>query len=182
MGVPTRAVFKKGEPFRFMDNSFSGVDIAVGIDVPIVTGNGLKFEHYVFGELYTISYSIYRPAAPVRALGFVNPKGYTQGTRYIAGSLVFAVFDRHIVYRAVEAYNRAFPTRIFTDEMPPFHVTIVFANEYGLRSAMRIYGVTVVDEGQVMSVEDIYTEQQMRYVARDVVLMHPEVLEKGLAG
>ncbi|MEW6770010.1 MAG: virion structural protein [Bacillota bacterium] len=160
------------------DNSFAGTDIVAGIDVPVIKGNTITFAHYIFGELQTISYSIHRPAAPVRALGFSGPKGFTRGSRLIAGSLVFTVFDRHIVYRILEQYQKAFPSRVFTDEMPPFHVTVVFNNEYGVRSALRIYGICVVDEGQVMSVNDMYTEQTMTYVARDMVPMHPDLLFK----
>ena len=133
--------------------SFSGTDIVAGLDVPV----GDTFKHYIFGELATISYSIYRPTVPVRALGFKGPKGFTKGVRLVAGTLVFRVFDRHIIY---QIYEEAFKNRLLMDEMPPFHVT-------------------VVDEGQVMSIEDIYTEQTMRYLARDIVPMDPKVLNIG---
>jgi len=152
--------------------SFSGTDIVAGLDVPV----GDTFKHYIFGELATISYSIYRPTVPVRALGFKGPKGFTKGVRLVAGTLVFRVFDRHIIY---QIYEEAFKNRLLMDEMPPFHVTVVFSNEYGHASALRILGVTVVDEGQVMSIEDIYTEQTMRYLARDIVPMDPKVLNIG---
>jgi hypothetical protein len=36
---------------------------------------------------------------------------------------------------------------------------------------MAIYGVTVVDEGQTMSVDDMITENIMSYMARDIVVL-----------
>ncbi|AOQ24712.1 hypothetical protein MTAT_20570 [Moorella thermoacetica] len=159
-------------PLTASYNSFSGADIVAGLDVPVLRGGTLSFEHYVFGELQTISYSLYRPKRPVRAMGFVNPKGFAYGPRTLAGSLIFTTFDRYIVYRALEQYNAA-GYRYLADEMPPFHVTITMANEYGQQAAIRIYGVTITDEGQTMSIQDIYTEQTMRYLARDIEPLHP---------
>lgn len=161
--------------------SFSGTDIVASITPP-----GGK--PVVFGELQTISYSIHREKFPVRALGSINPRGYTYGGRTIAGSLIFTVFDRHIMKEAVRQMFK--PTiegnkysideieyedmyrRMVTDEMPPFDVTITFVNEYGEQAAMSILGITIVDEGQVMSIEDMLTENTMSYMALDIDLMH----------
>jgi intein/homing endonuclease len=114
----------------------------------------------------------------------------TYGGRTIAGSLIFTVFDRHIIKEAVKQmfnpksddslydlydlstmeYNDM-KQRMVIDEMPPFDITITFANEYGQRSTMSILGVTIVDEGQVMSIEDMMTENTMSYMAMDIELM-----------
>lgn len=145
--------------------SYAGSDIVASITVP---GYGT----YVIGELQTISYSIHRDKYPVRALGFVSAKGYTNGTRTIAGNLIFTVFDRHLVYRILEKMGKT-TGRMLTDEMPPFDVTINFGSEYGHSSKLVIYGVTIVDEGQVMSINDLITENTMSYLARDIDLMRP---------
>lgn len=160
--------------------SFSGTDIVASITLP-----GQK--PVVFGELQTISYSIHREKFPVRTLGSINPKGFTMGGRTIAGSLIFTVFDRHMMKQVVKnMFDPAIEKnrydisameyedmyrRMVTDEMPPFDVTIAFSNEYGERSAMSILGITIIDEGQVMSIEDMLTENTMSYIALDIDLM-----------
>jgi hypothetical protein len=161
-------------------SSFSGTDIVATITPP-----GGK--PVVFGELQTISYSIHREKFPVRTLGSINPKGFTYGGRTIAGTLIFTVFDRHIIKQAVKEMFQPGTNdnpydidameyedmlqRMVTDEMPPFDVTITFKNEYGQSSSMSILGVTIVDEGQVMSIEDMLTENTMSYMAMDIDLM-----------
>lgn len=57
------------------------------------------------------------------------------------------------------------------DEMPPFDITISFMNEYGNYSTLVIKGVIIVDEGQVMSIEDMITENTMSYMAHDIQVL-----------
>jgi intein/homing endonuclease len=109
----------------------------------------------------------------------------TTGGRTVAGSLIFTVFDRHLILRLVQAMNGPsystltqddkveMITNMKMDELPPIDVTIHFANEYGNKSQIRIYGVVFVDEGQVMSIEDMITEQTMSYMAQDIELIQP---------
>lgn len=138
--------------------SFSGTDIVASITFP---GNA----PIVFGELQTITYSIHRDKFPVRTLGRINPKGFAFGGRTIAGSLIFTVFDKHAIL------SRLSNDLSVTDELPPFDVTINLTNEYGDASVIRIMGITIIDEGQVMSIEDILTENTMSYMATDIKLL-----------
>lgn len=62
--------------------SFSGADLVV------------TFGSRVIGELQQISWAIQREKAPVYTLGSADPRSFSRGKRGIAGSLVFAVFDR----------------------------------------------------------------------------------------
>ena len=54
----------------------------------------------------------------------------------------------------------------YTDEIPPFDITITFLNEYGHASEMSIYGVEITNEGMGLSVDDITTEKACTFVAR----------------
>lgn len=54
----------------------------------------------------------------------------------------------------------------YSDEIPPFDVTISFANEYGTMSSLTIYGVEITNEGMGMSIDDITTEKACTFVAR----------------
>jgi hypothetical protein len=64
-------------------NSFSGVDIKA------------VFGRVTIGELQAISYSITREKAPIYTMGSADPRAFSRGKRGIAGTLIFAVFDRH---------------------------------------------------------------------------------------
>lgn len=143
-------------------NSYAGVDIVAQIVLP---GEG----PLVLGELQTISYSIHRENMPVRTLGHTNPVGFVKGPRTIAGSLIFTVFNNYAFYR-LEQYQHAIAKGLYplADMLPPFDVVLTFANENGVFSKMKIYGITVTDEGQTMSVDDLITEQTYTYMARGI--------------
>lgn len=120
----------------------------------------------------SISVQAYREKHPVRALGSVAPKGFTRGGRTVAGSIVFAQFDEH----ALMDFLYSPPTEwahenigLLTnpDQLPPMTIVAQFANEYGTLSELSIMGLEFVDDGLVLSIEDIYTEGTCTYVARD---------------
>jgi hypothetical protein len=123
-------------------------------------------------ELQTISYSIHRENSPIRTLGHVNPKGFVKGGRTIAGSLIFTVFNEYAFYRIKEFRQMMAETGLFfaplADMLPPFDIVLSFFNEYGLAAKMKLYGVTIVDEGGTMSVDDLITEQTYTFMARGI--------------
>lgn len=136
----------------------------------------------VLAELQTISISTYREKTPVRACGNVGVKGYARGTRTVAGSMIFTIFDRNVLFELLEtsSYDAddQFQSAI-KDQLPPMDLTISFANEYGALSRMSLYGVEFVSEGQTMSIEDIILEDVCQFVARDVDPMTPVVNAQG---
>ncbi len=154
-------------------NSFSGADISATIVLPN------ESKPLELGELQTISYSVHRENSPVRTLGRVNPRGFVKGPRTIAGSLIFTVFNSYAFYRLDQykqliygassrytlATNPMFP---LADMLPPFDIVITAANEYGKFARMKILGVTIVDEGGAMSIDDLVTEQTYTYMARAI--------------
>jgi hypothetical protein len=133
--------------------------------------NGEGFSNKVLAEAQTLSISTHRDKVAVRSFGTVYPRGFTRGVREIAGSIIFTVFDEHVLYRLLEAHASDFDAIQFTtalmDQLPPVDIVISFANEYGSVSRMGIYGVEFVNEGQTMSIEDILTENVVNFVARD---------------
>jgi len=161
-------------------NSFAGTDIVASVTIP---GIGTS----IFGTLQTVSYSIHRDKFPARTLGRISPKGYSYGGRTIAGSLIFTVFDRHVLKYTMEGilkrkhgdfanlsvedkakYSELYYS-VLTDEIPPFDINIIMANEHGQAAKIDLLGIMITDEGQVMSVEDIMTENTMSFIARDIV-------------
>lgn len=160
--------------YTYTNESFSGCDMVATILVP-KPGTSKK-NVYTLGELQTISYSIHMDRQPVRAIGNINAKDYVMGPRTIAGSLVFAVFNKHFANKIMkdigDSTNPGYAFLI--DEIPPFDIIISAANEYGIRSRMVIYGVRLVNEGQVMSVNDVYTENTYQFVATDLEYLTDE--------
>lgn len=149
-------------------DSYSGCDVLVTARINALydTPKALKEKVYVLSSLQTISISTHQDRRPVRVIGSVNALDYVMSPRTIAGSLVFAVFDKHF---ATEMFNdlKESTGRDFRmpDELPALDLTLTFSNEYGRESRMAIYGVKIINEGQVMSVNDLYTENTYQFVA-----------------
>jgi len=126
----------------------------------------------VLAEIQTLTVSTHREKVPVRALGHVYPLEFTRGSRLIAGSMIFTVFDKHVLYSMLQNSQGEVdfgpPTTSLMDQLPPFDITIAFANEYGSIARMAILGCEFVSEGQTMSIEDLFLENTVSYVARDV--------------
>lgn len=131
------------------------------------------------GEIQTVSWSIHRDKAPVRTLGKTYASSYVRNTRSIAGSMVFAVFYQHALHELLFNnfkyystgtidFDKSQYTSTLLDQLPPLDISLVFANEYGAVSHMGLYGVEFFQEGATHSVEDIYTENTVSYVARDL--------------
>jgi hypothetical protein len=80
--------------------SFSGADLVV------------SFGKRVIGELQSISYAIQRKKAPIYTLGNADPRSFSRGVRGVAGSMVFAVFNRDALIEEVKQIweDDEFPT------------------------------------------------------------------------
>ena len=139
----------------------------------LVEFGDIRLRTKVLTECQTLSISTYREKYPVRSISTVYPKSFTRGPRTIAGSMVFTVFDQNVLYELLDAdasdYDTGNPfTSALIDQLPPFDITVSFANELGQTSRMAIMGVEFVSEGQVMSIQDMFIENTTQWVARDI--------------
>jgi len=160
-----------GTPHKWGDASYSGCDI-----IPVVYGldpqtNNPKL--FVIGDVQTVTYSIHRAKSAVRTLGRVNPKGITRGNRTIAGSIIFSVFDRRALWELSKDKNDATKRVSIADALPGFDLILYFTNEYGNESSLVIYNIQIMDEGQSHSINDMYIENTMSYIAQDIDLLEP---------
>jgi len=172
--------------------SYAGVDIKAVVTVEPYTfydreGNTIEATTKVLANLHTISISAFRESYPVRALGQVGIKGLTKGPRTISGSMIFTTFDNqaltelmeseelftkagtvgaNIIDRDIFDDTRIDPSHILIDQLPPFDITLVMANEYGNVSRAALYGVQVQTQGEVLSVQDLISELSVTYSAR----------------
>ena len=56
----------------------------------------------------------------------------------------------------------------YSDQILPFDITLAGTNEMGAATAMKIYGVEILNEGSGVSIDDAVTEMQATFVARFV--------------
>ena len=119
-GYKKKGIYKMGDSYT----SYSGCDIIASIQMPKINPDGSTTSvPYVLGSLQTISISTYQDKEPVRAIGNMNAIDYTMGPRTIAGSLVFAVFDKHFADNIFDDLDKK-NTDILVDELPAFDITI----------------------------------------------------------
>jgi hypothetical protein len=56
----------------------------------------------------------------------------------------------------------------YADQIPPFDVTLTFANEYGQASFMKIYDLELLNEASGVSVDSTVLEKNYTWVARSI--------------
>lgn len=142
--------------------TFTGTDTLAFVIFP-------ESKPILLGSITTISYSIFREKRPVPLLGKINTGGYTRGMRTIAGTFIFTLINQHFVKDVLEQipYLEAHG-KMKADELPFFDVMIVSANEYGANCQMMMYGVEILDDAQVISINDLFIENTFGFVARDI--------------
>ncbi len=67
-----------------------------------------------------------------------------------------------------ESFEQIVTAPWYVDQIPPFDIVLAAANEYGATATMAIYGVEILNENSGVSIDDIVTEQQYTYIARNV--------------
>jgi hypothetical protein len=67
----------------------------------------------------------------------------------------------------------------YSDQIPPFTITLTGMNEYGNINVMHILGVELINEGSGVSIDDIVTETQMTFVARAILGWRPIKVPSG---
>lgn len=59
----------------------------------------------------------------------------------------------------------------YVDQIPPFNITVVGVNEQGEKMGMRVYGVTILNNGIGISIDELNMEQKYTFVATAVSRM-----------
>jgi len=131
-------------------------------------------------NLQTLSYQIHTDKQPVRAVGHKFPKSYSAGQSLIAGSMIFTIEDQHPLIDLIDTYNTSLRinsnasvkrSSAIADQLPPFNATILAVNELGSAAITYIKGIQFINDGNVMSIQDILTESTLSFVATDIDIM-----------
>lgn len=98
-------------------------------------------------------------------------KYYAKSTDVPAGGRSLLLGKQHL--DALGALGSDKSVANYSDQLPPFTITLTSMNEYGNISAMHILGVELINEGSGVSIDDIVTETQMTFVARAILGWRP---------
>lgn len=157
--------------------SFTGTDLRIMIETATNsnTTQGSTFKQLI--ECHTISVSSYRSKNPVRSLGYTNPKGFSRGPRTLAGTMVLTEMSVDVLLSFLQAViisdNSKDSNITKADQLPPFNITMVFANEDGAASYRRLLGVEFLNDGVVYSVQDLLIERTISWMATDFTPLLP---------
>lgn len=135
----------------------------------------------ILDTLQTLSYQVHADKRPVRSLGAKYPRGFTTGQRLVAGSMIFTLFKEHPLVPLMDllsgAQDKGLASKevdissVIADQIPPLNLYIIGTNEMGNVAAMTLFGVEFLNDGGVLSVQDVLSEITISYVARDLDLI-----------
>jgi hypothetical protein len=100
----------------------------------------------------------------------------TEGQR-VAGQVINAASNVADINATVTTLKNAgdlwvsLDTPNYVDQMPPFNATIVGVNEQGNKMGFRVYGLTIVNEGMALSIEELNMEKRYTFIAQAVSRM-----------
>jgi len=155
---------------EFLGYGYTGADIHAVFRFPLF----MDIKPIEFAQIKALSYSTYRDKFPVRALGFINPKGYTKATRTVAGTLIFSVFHKNMINQVIDKIYGSRKFNILPDELPPFSIDILFVNEYGNTNRLSIIGAEIAEGNQIFSIDQMQTDEAYSFVAQDIVMLNKE--------
>lgn len=110
-----------------------------------------------------------------------NQYGYTGTTQISAGTTTGNDGTTTVRVPPGFAQIRA-KNIIYADMIPPFDVTLTFANEYGQAAFQKIYDIDILDEQSGVSVDSIVMERAMSYVARRISPLMTGVYDRATGG
>lgn len=137
---------------------------------------------FYLGSALTVSYSVHRDKVPVFNCGSHLIDGFSIANKYVAGSLMTIMYNIDEfaeLIKGISDGNNSHPYKTFSgikeshtfmrDDLIPFNLHAIFTNEYSddVRKIV-IYDATFINNGQVMSINDIITENTLSFVARDM--------------
>jgi len=149
----------------------------VGQDIPYDKENVIPIL-----TLQAITVSTFRTKRQVRALGHVNPRGVARGNRTVGGTLILTEFDRDAFWKLISIPDPVAGSDInigdsgaavLADQIAPFDILLMFANEAGLMSYRMIYEIDIVTNGSVYSIQDMYSENTLSFLCTDITPLTP---------
>ena len=171
---PVRSDFNASEGEVLSQNQFSS---PLGQDAPYD-----KDTLYPVINLQAITVSTFRNKRQVRALGHVNPRGIARGNRTVGGTIILTEFDRDTFWSLIRVPDPVggadinvgdAGAAVLPDQVAPFDILLMFANEAGTMAYRMIYEIELVTNGIVYSIQDMYNENTLSFLCTDVTPLIP---------
>jgi len=138
-------------------------------------------EPVIMGSVDTITYSMHRDKKQVRPLDYTRARGIARGPRTIAGTMIFKVFGG-LEIRDILGYLKNKYKSLLVDELPKFSVIIIIpptgpsgdflqnpiTTDVGM-NIISLVDIEIVDQAMSLSIDDQIVEQQISYLARDII-------------
>lgn len=149
------------------------------------------------GTVISLSYSVYRNKKAVHSLGHKIISGFASGPRYVAGTIIKTMFleddlilglqnlrerlkdsDRYTdklgILNMTAILNMAATpqshSNLMLDDIFSCNIIVLYMSEYQENMIKEVItGATFINNGQVMSVNDMITETTISYIAQDVL-------------
>lgn len=170
-------------------NAVGGSDIQVVLEFPTILINGQP-GILEMASAISVSYSVYRAKSNVYNMGQPILNGLAVGRKYVAGSIITVSWQIDEISNFINQYvnsNTANPQvtsdasykdirTVMRDDLTPFNIYFLMSDEYtGQAGASKIivYGAQFINNGQVMSINDIITENTLSFIAQDVQEQQP---------
>lgn len=103
----------------------------------------------------------------IRATVDITSKSIQTGVDYAGGGVVATGTQETNIDNLGDDQTLQSPW--YSDQIPPFDVVLTGANELGTLMMMKILGVEILNEGYGISIDDLMSEMQMTYVAREII-------------
>lgn len=149
-------------------------------------------EMYIWlGSVISISYSVYRNKKAVHSLGHKVISGFASGPRYVAGTIIKTMFLEDDLILGLQqlrdklknasqyadhlailnmASTPESNSNLMLDDILSCDIIVLYASEYQSNMIKEVItGATFINNGQVMSVNDMITETTISYIAQDVL-------------
>ena len=192
--VPSqKPTYDKLLPTSHMEN-ISGSEIQVMFEFP--TNDVQKSVYIHMSNIITVSHSVARTKIPVYLMGDTTVSGLALGTKMVAGSIVKLytrndALTNHIKQFVDDRFDKLQKEKVqdlgdirsnislkevsdfMRDDLSPFNIHLITTSEGDIEEAPQfgvdtIIGATVINTGNVFSIENLISEETMSFMAKEV--------------
>lgn len=178
---------------NYIRSAVGGSDIQVILEFPDIKIKGEPGLIHLASAI-SISYSVYRSKQNVYNIGQPLLAGLAIGKKYVAGSIITVSFAKDQISEFINKYmedqedipknsqldikDRSYEGyrdihTVMRDDLTSFNMIFMMEDEYyGIGRQIKVYDAQFINNGQVMSINDIVTENTLSFIARDIREQH----------
>lgn len=153
--------------------AYSAYDMTAYIELPAEHYNSFNLSPTImkFATLAMLKVSTHRDKFPVATLGRLAPIAFTAGHRTVAGSLAFNTINSEAFSEVLHMIKDSAKINIRPDAIPPFNISLNLINDAGVCSVGKLIGVTLLDGGYSVSVDELAITEVYSFMAKDIQMI-----------